>query len=77
MYAVVSNPEFMAEGCAVRDLQQPDRVILGAKNGCKNSQNSVDRLAKFYNLWVPADHIITTDVYVAEMCKLVSSNPFF
>ena len=74
MYAVVSNPEFMAEGCAVRDLQEPDRVVLGAKNNCKNSEISISRLIKFYSQWVPLERIITTDVYAAEMCKLVASN---
>ena len=71
-FEVVSNPEFMAEGTAVGDLQNPDRVLIGAmetEGGCKALKSIVD----IYSHWVPQERIITTNVWSSELSKLVSN----
>ena len=62
----VSNPEFLAEGTAMRDFMQPDRVVVGGVDG-----EAVDRVAALYeNL---DTEIVRTDVASAEMIKLASN----
>ncbi len=71
-FEVVSNPEFLAEGSAVRDLLQPDRVLIGSRQteaGLRAAQEIVDIFAS----WVAADRIITTNLWSAELSKLVAN----
>jgi UDPglucose 6-dehydrogenase len=71
-FEVVSNPEFLAEGSAVRDLLQPDRVLIGSRQteaGLRAAQEIVDIFAR----WVAADRIITTNLWSAELSKLVAN----
>src|SRR5206468_4647727 len=64
----VSNPEFLKEGTAVDDFQNPDRVVIGTDDG---SSKFADRVAALYE---PLDApIIRTDVASAEMIKLASN----
>jgi UDPglucose 6-dehydrogenase len=71
-FEVVSNPEFLAEGTAVKDLLEPDRVLIGSREtpeGLKARQEIVD----IYANWVPADRILTSNVWSAELSKLVAN----
>ena len=71
-FDVISNPEFMAEGTAVDDLETPDRVLIGAmetKRGAKALQAIVD----IYANWIPPDRIKTTNVWSSELSKLVAN----
>lgn len=71
-FEVVSNPEFLAEGSAVRDLLEPDRVLVGAHNtreGLKAQQEMVD----IYSHWIAKEKIITTNVWSSELSKLAAN----
>jgi UDPglucose 6-dehydrogenase len=71
-FEVVSNPEFLAEGTAVRDLLEPDRVLIGSRPGAEGlraAQEIVDIFAR----WVPRERIITTNLWSAELSKLVAN----
>ena len=71
-FEVLSNPEFLAEGTAVRDLEKPDRVLIGSRltpSGLKARQELVD----IYRNWVPEENIITSDIWSSELSKLVSN----
>ncbi|MBD3383999.1 nucleotide sugar dehydrogenase [candidate division KSB1 bacterium] len=71
-FEVISNPEFLAEGTAVSDLESPDRVLVGSREtppGLKARQEIVDIFAN----WVPAEKIITSDTWSSELSKLVAN----
>jgi UDPglucose 6-dehydrogenase len=71
-FDVLSNPEFLAEGTAVRDLEQPDRILIGSRetdNGLKARQTLVD----IYASWVPKERILTSNIWSSELSKLVSN----
>jgi UDPglucose 6-dehydrogenase len=71
-FEIVSNPEFLAEGTAIRDLQNPDRVLIGhhqTESGKVAGQAVVD----IYAHWVPADRILTTNVWSSELTKLTAN----
>ena len=71
-FEVISNPEFLAEGTAVQDLLHPDRVLIGSREtpeGLKARQEIVD----IYANWVSADRILTSNVWSAELSKLVAN----
>lgn len=71
-FEVISNPEFLAEGTAVQDLLEPDRVLIGSREtpqGLKARQEVVD----IYANWVPAERILTSNVWSAELSKLVAN----
>lgn len=67
-FDILSNPEFMSEGTAIDDLQNPDRVLVGGQ-----SDGPVQELAGIYGNWVDADRIITTNLWSAELAKLTSN----
>jgi len=71
-FEVISNPEFLAEGTAVRDLLHPNRVLIGSREttrGLIARQEIVD----IYANWVPAGRIVTSNVWSAELSKLVAN----
>jgi len=72
MVEIISNPEFMAEGTAVSNLQNPDRVIIG-RYLPSNEHLVWEQLVKLYAKWVPQEKIITPSCYVGEISKIVSS----
>ena len=53
-YQVLSNPEFLAEGTAIRDLLQPDRVLIGGEQ-TPEGHDAITALGDVYKNWVPAD----------------------
>ena len=69
-FEVLSNPEFLAEGTAMRDLESPDRVLIGGE-----SADAIGQLTEIYARWVPRKRIITTNLWSAELSKL-SANAF-
>eukprot|EP00184_Porphyridium_aerugineum_P007290 CAMPEP_0184706432 /NCGR_PEP_ID=MMETSP0313-20130426/36756_1 /TAXON_ID=2792 /ORGANISM="Porphyridium aerugineum, Strain SAG 1380-2" /LENGTH=450 /DNA_ID=CAMNT_0027167985 /DNA_START=120 /DNA_END=1472 /DNA_ORIENTATION=+ len=72
-FAVLSNPEFLAEGTAVADLTSPDRVLIGGtmdEAGIKAAQT----LASVYARWVPRERVLTTNVWSSELSKLVANS---
>jgi UDPglucose 6-dehydrogenase len=65
-FSVVSNPEFLREGSAVFDFQNPDRVVLGS-----SEPEAAHKVARLYlPLRAP---IVITDLYTAEMIKYASN----
>ena len=66
--SVLSNPEFLAEGTAIGDLEAPDRVLIGGEDAA-----SIDALAAVYAHWVPADRILRTNLWSSELSKLTAN----
>ena len=71
-FQVLSNPEFLAEGTAISDLQNPDRVLIGGER-TPGGDEAVKALAEVYASWVPRDRIITTSLWSSELSKLVAN----
>ena len=71
-FEILSNPEFMAEGTAISDMEFPDRVLIGAKE-TETGRVARDELVKIYAHWVPKEKIITTNLWSSELSKLVSN----
>jgi len=71
-FEVLSNPEFLAEGSAVKDLLNPDRVLIGGQAHPKG-QKAIGELTDLYANWVPRDRIITTNLWSSELSKLVAN----
>ena len=69
---VLSNPEFLAEGTAVADLQNPDRVLIGGER-TPEGEAAIEKLVSVYARWVPRDRIITTNLWSSELSKLVAN----
>jgi UDPglucose 6-dehydrogenase len=71
-FQILSNPEFLAEGTAVQDLLNPDRVLIGG-DSTPEGQNAIQSLVDVYSNWVPRDRILTTNVWSSELSKLVAN----
>ena len=71
-FEVLSNPEFLAEGTAVSDLLQPDRVLIGGER-TPGGETAIRTLVEVYARWVPRERIITTNLWSAELSKLVAN----
>ena len=71
-FSVVSNPEFLAEGTAIEDLTNPDRVLIGGEQN-ENGRNAAETVAALYAHWVPQERILLTSVWSSELSKLVAN----
>ncbi|KAH7472305.1 UDP-glucose 6-dehydrogenase 1 [Phytophthora ramorum] len=71
-FEVLSNPEFLAEGTAIDDLQTPSRILIGGAE-TPEGHVAVEKLVSVYNHWVPRERIITTNVWSSELSKLVAN----
>lgn len=71
-FQVLSNPEFLAEGTAVTDLLQPDRVLIGGEQTLEGNA-AIQSLVKIYSSWVPEDKILTTNLWSSELSKLTAN----
>jgi UDPglucose 6-dehydrogenase len=71
-FEVVSNPEFLAEGSAVPDLLEPDRVLIGAHQ-TPEGREAEKEIVDLYAHWVPRENIITTNLWSSELSKLVAN----
>jgi UDPglucose 6-dehydrogenase len=71
-FNVLSNPEFLAEGSAVKDLETPDRVLIGSRE-TEEGKKSRDLLVDIYARWVPREKILTANIWSSELSKLVAN----
>ncbi len=71
-FEILSNPEFLAEGTAVGDMENPDRILIGSKE-TKKGLEAREELCKVYEHWVPRERLITTNLWSSELSKLVSN----
>ena len=71
-FQILSNPEFLAEGTAIQDLESPDRVLIGGDLS-EAGQAAVQQLVDIYKNWVSADKIITTNLWSSELSKLTAN----
>lgn len=67
-FHILSNPEFLAEGTAIVDLLNPDRILIGGEN-----QEAITALANIYRRWVKDDQILTTNLWSSELSKLTAN----
>ena len=68
-FQILSNPEFLAEGTAMRDLEIPDRVLIGGDNTIEGKK-AINSLVEIYASWVPKENILTTNLWSSELSKL-------
>ncbi len=71
-FQILSNPEFLAEGTAVQDLLNPDRVLIGGTNS-PEGQKAINALVEVYSNWVPSKNILTTNLWSSELSKLTAN----
>ena len=71
-FEVLSNPEFLAEGTAVTDLENPDRVLIGGHE-TESGQRALNTIVDIYARWIPRDRILTSNVWSAELSKLTAN----
>ncbi|WP_293872997.1 UDP-glucose 6-dehydrogenase [Flavobacterium sp.] len=71
-FQILSNPEFLAEGTAVQDLLNPDRVLIGGESSAEGLK-AIESLVDIYANWVPKERILTTNVWSSELSKLVAN----
>jgi len=71
-FQVLSNPEFLAEGTAVQDLLNPDRILIGGEQ-TEEGKEAINALVEIYANWVPREKLLTTNVWSSELSKLVAN----
>ena len=71
-YQVLSNPEFLAEGTAIADLENPDRVLIGGDQS-KEGLEAIEKVVSLYNQWIDRENIITTNLWSSELSKLTAN----
>ncbi len=71
-FDVLSNPEFLAEGTAIEDLENPDRVLIGSAQTPQGLM-ARDVLVEIYANWIPREKIITSNIWSSELSKLVAN----
>lgn len=71
-FDVVSNPEFLAEGTAVRDLESPDRVLVGSRETPEGIR-ARKAVVEIYANWVPGDRILESNIWSSELSKLTAN----
>ena len=67
-FSVLSNPEFLAEGTAISDLENPDRVLIGG-----DDKEAINDLVNIYSKWIEKVKVLTTDLWSSELSKLISN----
>ncbi len=71
-FQILSNPEFLAEGTAIADLENPDRVLVGG-DPSPEGQAAIQKLVDVYASWVPREKILTTNLWSSELSKLTAN----
>ncbi|MBN2063130.1 MAG: nucleotide sugar dehydrogenase [Deltaproteobacteria bacterium] len=71
-FEVISNPEFLAEGSAISNLENPDRVLIGSKE-TEEGRKARKEIVEIYANWIPEDRIIESNVWSSELSKLTAN----
>lgn len=71
-FQILSNPEFLAEGTAISDLHEPDRILIGGDQS-EAGKKAIESLVNIYKSWVPEAQILTTNLWSSELSKLVAN----
>ena len=71
-FEVLSNPEFLAEGTAIDDLINPDRVLIGGDQ-TDTGKKAMDSLFEIYSNWVEQNKILRTNIWSSELTKLAAN----
>ncbi|MDD3355982.1 MAG: UDP-glucose 6-dehydrogenase [Dysgonamonadaceae bacterium] len=71
-FQILSNPEFLAEGSAVENLLNPDRVLIGGEQ-TEEGKKAIEALVEIYSNWIPKDRLLTTNVWSSELSKLTAN----
>lgn len=71
-FQVLSNPEFLAEGTAIEDLHNPDRILIGGEQ-TPEGLDAIEELTKVYAHWIPRERIVQTRVWSSELSKLTAN----
>ena len=71
-FDVLSNPEFLAEGTAIRDMENPDRILVGGRE-TPSGKRAVQVIVDIYASWVPRERILTTNLWSSELSKLAAN----
>lgn len=71
-FDILSNPEFLAEGTAIKDLENPDRVIIGGRQ-TPSGLKAIQTLKDVYAQWVPEEQILTSNLWSSEIAKLAAN----
>ena len=71
-FQILSNPEFLAEGTAMEDLEVPDRVLIGGAQ-TTGGKAAIQKLVDIYATWVARDRILTTNLWSSELSKLIAN----
>lgn len=71
-FEILSNPEFLAEGTAIQDLINPDRILIGG-DSTEKGQEAKNALTSVYENWIPKDRILQTNVWSSELSKLTAN----
>lgn len=71
-FQILSNPEFLAEGSAITDLQNADRILIGGDQ-TPEGQKAMDALTDIYTNWLPRERILQTNVWSSELSKLTAN----
>ena len=71
-FQILSNPEFLAEGTAVQDLLNPDRILIGG-DPSEEGQKAIQALVDVYSNWVASEKILTTNLWSSELSKLTAN----
>ncbi|MHC4270102.1 MAG: nucleotide sugar dehydrogenase [Planctomycetota bacterium] len=71
-FDVLSNPEFLAEGTAIKDLENPDRVLIGSRE-TESGLRARDEIVQLYSSWVDKEKILTSNVWSTELSKLTAN----
>ncbi len=72
-FQILSNPEFLAEGTAIQDMQAPDRILIGGDMETEAGKAALNALVDVYASWVPRERILTTNVWSSELSKLTAN----
>lgn len=71
-FEILSNPEFLAEGTAINDMINPDRILIGGDK-TESGQKAIQKLVDIYANWIPKKKILTTNIWSSELSKLASN----
>ncbi|RMD39956.1 hypothetical protein DV735_g5166, partial [Chaetothyriales sp. CBS 134920] len=71
-FEILSNPEFLSEGCAIENLFAPDRILIGSSK-TRSGLAAASILANLFSSWVPASKIVCVNAWSSELSKLVAN----